>query len=44
MLKYDKEIQKNRFTQFDEDIVNTFINIIVENKAEKIIKEKAMYK
>lgn len=26
-----KEIQKNRFTQFDKDITNTFIKIIVEN-------------
>lgn len=34
-----KEIQKNRFTQFDEDIVNTFINTIVQNKVKNIAKK-----
>lgn len=37
-----KEIQKNRFTQFDEDIVNTFINTIVQNKVKNTAKEKAI--
>lgn len=39
-----KEIQKNIFTHFDEDIVNTFINIIAQNKVKNIIRQKDIYR